>query len=270
MFDTVRYLIIFVTNIYSGFMNKLQFITIILFAVLAAACGSSIDTTTMSADEHFAYAMSLYDDEDYEDALAEFQAILLQYPANPVNDDAQYYLGMTYFQRGQYLLSAYEFSKLIRDIPASPFVVDAQFMLAESYFQLSPPYQLDQVYTKKAIEEFQAFIDFFPTDERVDAVEMKINEMNKKLAEKQYSAAVIYEKMEYDNAAIDYYNKVIETYHDTEFAPMAYYNRIKLLLSNNREEEALRDMQSYLSRYPDDNNASEIQSLYDEIVLAEK
>lgn len=251
-------------------MKKLQIFAIILISALVIACGSSVDTTTMSADEHLDHAMSLYNDEDYEDALAEFQSILLQYPANPVNDDAQYYLGMTYFQRGQYLLSAYEFSKLIRDIPASPFVVDAQYMLAESYYQLSPPFQLDQVYTKKAVDEFQAFIDFFPTDNRVEGAEQKINEMNRKLAQKQYSAAVIYEKMDYENAAIDYYNKVIETYHDTEFAPLAYYKRIKLLLSRDRTEEALRDMQSFLSRYPEDENASEINSLYNEIVLAEK
>lgn len=87
-------------------------------------------------------------DEDYEEAVREFQSILLQYTGSSINDDAQYSLAFTYFKREQYLLSAYEFSKLIRDTPASDFVQDSQFMLAESYFQLSPSYQLEQSFSK--------------------------------------------------------------------------------------------------------------------------
>jgi outer membrane protein assembly factor BamD len=160
-------------------------------------CGSSIDTTDMSSEERLQYAISLYTDEDYLEAQKEFEAILLQYPGSNIADDAQYYLAMTRFQRGEYILAAYEFSKLIKNMPASEFVPQAQFNLAESYYQLSPNFNLDQKYTRKAIEEFQAFIDFFPLNEKVAEAERKINELNDKLAHKDYSIAVIYEKMDY-------------------------------------------------------------------------
>ena len=222
------------------------------------SCSGSVDTTQMTPEEHFEYAMSLFNDEDYEDALKEFQAILLQFPGSSVNDDAQYYLGFTYFKREQYLLAAYEFSKLIRNIPASPFVADAQYGLAESYYQLSPPYQLDQSYTKKAIEEFQAFLDFFPSNSRAEEAEQKINELNMKLAEKEYNSAYIYEKMEYYSAAIDYYTYVYETYHDTKYAPLALYNKINLLIDKGRTEEALNNISTFLERYPDHPYAREL------------
>ena len=238
---------------------------LLLFATLFIYnCSSSVDVATLSADEFLKYAKSLYDNEDYEEATRNFQAILLQYPASPVNDDAQYYLGMTYFQRHQYILGAYEFSKLIKDIPSSPFVGDAQYMLADSYYELSPAYQLDQAYTKKAIEEFQAFIDFFPKDKRVSEVEKKINELNYKLAEKEFSSARIYEKMGYNNAAIIYYTSVVNTYHDTEFAPKALYRKINLLIDKNRLADAVESMQTYLNRYPDGNDARDVQKLYNE------
>ena len=130
-------------------------------------CSSSINTVDFEPEERLQYAISLYNDEDYVEASTEFEALLLQYPGSVIVDDAQYYLGMCRFERGEYIIAAYEFSKLIKNMPASDFVSNAQFMLAETYYELSPNYNLDQKYTKKAIEEFQAFIDFFPLNEKV-------------------------------------------------------------------------------------------------------
>jgi outer membrane protein assembly factor BamD len=241
----------------------------LLFAIILitiVGCSGTRNTANLTPTEHFDYAMELYNDEDYELALNEFQTILLQYPASSVNDDAQYYLAQTYIHREQYLLAAYEFSKLIRDIPASPFVPEAQYMLAESYNFLSPPYQLDQAYTKKAIEEYQAFIDYFPVDAKVDEAENKIVFLNDRLAEKEYRSAVIYEKMGYYNAAIDYYNLVVQTYHDTQYAPMALYNKIKIELEKDRRAEVLNDIAEFLSKYPDNDNSEELSALQESLL----
>jgi len=234
---------------------------LILGSALLWGCSGSIDTTELGPEDHFNYALSLYDDEDYEVCLTEFQSILLQYPGSSITDDAQFYLGMTYFNRFQYLLAAYEFSKLIRDIPASSFVPQSQHMLAESYYELSPPYQLDQTYTEKSIEEYQAFIDFFPVNPKVEDAENKIKELTEKLAEKQYYSAYIYEKMSYYRAAIKYYDSVNEQYHDTRFAPMALYRKIYLLLDRDQTTRAIQDINSYLSKYPDDSNSEELRDL---------
>jgi outer membrane protein assembly factor BamD (BamD/ComL family) len=40
---------------------------------------SSIDTANLSAEERYNYALNLFNDEDYEEALKEFQAIVLQF-----------------------------------------------------------------------------------------------------------------------------------------------------------------------------------------------
>lgn len=238
---------------------------ILLFGMLFVRCSGSKDTSLMNAEENLAYAMELYNDEDYEFSIKEFQSIILQFPGNQVNDDAQYYLAMSYYNDGQYLLAAYEFSKLIRDIKGSEYVPMAQFMLADSYYQLSPHYSLDQTYTKKAISEFQSFIDFFPTDPKVEEAERKISEMNYKLAKKLYNSAEIYEKMGYFNAAIEYYTKVYERYHDTEFAPEAHYKKIQLLLDKERFAQAVENMKLFLNKYTNSKYTSEIQNLYDEM-----
>ena len=237
------------------------FILVIMFAGIFWGCSSSVDTINFTPDERLAYAMKIYNDEDYEDALNEFQAIVLQYPGNAIVDDAQFYLGQTRFQRGEYLLAAYEFSKLVKNMPASEFVPKAQYMLAECYYQLSPSYSLDQKYTKKAIEEFQAFIDFFPSNEKVPDAEKKITELNNKLAYKDIVIARIYVKLEYYSAALSYYDEVVETYHDTKYAPTALYEKIKLLIKQDKNSEALSEISKFIQRYPDDSNKDEILEL---------
>jgi outer membrane protein assembly factor BamD len=225
------------------------------------ACSSSINTVDLSPQERLQYAISLYEDEDYVEAATEFEALLLQYPGSVIVDDAQYYLGLCRYERGEYIIAAYEFSKLIKNMPASSFVSGAQFMLAESYYELSPNYNLDQKYTTKAIEEYQAFIDFFPLNEKVSEAETKIGELNNKLARKEYGIAVIYEKMDYYTAAIKYFDGVIETFHDTRYAPQAMYRKIQLLMDREREDEALAEMKKFIRQYPEDENINRVEEL---------
>ena len=244
-------------------MNKLIFLFPVL--ILLWSCSSSIDTVDLSPEERLKNAIKLYENEDNEEAVKEFEAILLQYSGSSIIDDAQYYIGMTRYQRGEYIIAAYEFSKLIKNMPASSFVPDAQFMLAECYFELSPNYNLDQAFTKKAIQEYQAFIDFFPLNEKVHQAEEKINVLNLKLAEKDFSIANIYAKMDYYSAAMKYYEFVVETYHDTEYAPKALYRKIMLLLEREQEDEALVDMKKFILLFPDAEEAQEIRETKDSL-----
>lgn len=232
-----------------------------LFLLAILGCSSTRDVAEMNADERLQYAMGLYNDEDYEEAATEFEALLLQYPGSSIVDDAQYYLGMCKYNRDEFILAAYEFSKLIKNIPASDFVPDAQFMLAQSYYELSPNYTLDQKYTVKAIEEYQAFIDFFPLNEKVSEAEQKITELNDKLGRKEYTIAYIYQKLDYYTASLKYYENVIEVYHDTPYAPLALYSKIELLMDREREDEALTEMKRFVRLYPDDQNFKEINDL---------
>lgn len=238
-----------------------KILSLFIFGLTLFGCSSAIDTTNLGSQERLDYAIRLYNDEDYELAISELQSIILQFPGNTVIDDAQYYLAMSRFKRGELILAAFEFSKLIKNMPASEFVPQAQFMLAESYYELSPNYSLDQKYTKKAIEEYQAFLDFFPANPNVPEAEKKIRELNDKLAEKEYNSAMIYEKLEYYIAAMKYYDNVVEIYHDTQYAPMALYNKINILRSRDKNFDALNEISKFLQRYPNDQRANELENL---------
>jgi outer membrane protein assembly factor BamD len=245
----------------SVLLRKLNSLLLVILSLVLVNCAGMVDTSKFTAEEFYNYLMQLYKDEDYEKVVPEFQNFLLQYSGSAFNDDAQYYLAMTYYNKKQYLLSAYEFSKLIRNIPASPFVSDSQYMLAECYYRLSPPYQLDQTYTKKAIDEFQAFVDFFPLNKHAEEAETKIKELTEKLAQKEYQSGLAYEKMSYERAALKYYATVTDTYHDTKYGPISLYRKIQIELGKGMNSEALADISTFLNRYPDNPDARELQEL---------
>lgn len=240
----------------------MKYLFIFVFASLVLwGCASTVDTALMTPSERLDYATHLYKSKKYENALKEFQTLVLQYPGSSVIDSAQYYLAMTRFQREEYILAAYQFSKLINNMPSSKYVPEAQYMLADCYYLLSPNYALDQKYTKKSIQEFQAFIDFFPTNPKVPEAEKKIAELNNKLAHKEYNSAYIYRKLGYYKAAIIYYDFLLDDFHDTKYAPLAMYDKIQILANHNHNSEALAEISKFIERYPDNSHLTEIKKL---------
>jgi len=237
-----------------------------LLSLIIAGCGSRDVTVALSASEHFERGMELYEDEDYSRAVNEFRIVVRQFSGSEYADDAQFYMGMSYFNRGEYILAANEFERLVNTMSGSPFVADAQYKLAMSYYNLSPRYDLDQEYTYKAIDEFQAFVDFFPTNELVPDAEGRIHELNEKLARKQYENAKLYMRMRYYRAATRYYGIVIEQYHDTEYAESAHVGMVEALMAREMYDEANETIQQFHRRFPNSDKRSRMETLQQRIV----
>ena len=60
--------------------------------------------------------------------------------------------------RMEYITAANEFSRLATDFPAGPWADDARFRVCESYYELSPHPQLDQEYTRGALDHCQSIL----------------------------------------------------------------------------------------------------------------
>ncbi|HET6271810.1 MAG TPA: outer membrane protein assembly factor BamD [Bacteroidota bacterium] len=235
-------------------------------------CGSSEEVTSLTAEQRFEHAKALFDDEDYVEAISEFTVVTLQFPGSAFADDAQFYLGECRFCRGEYLLAAFEYQTLRRNMPASPLVPEAQYKLGLSYYQLSPKSPLDQQYTKKAIEELQAFVEYYPANEHVPDAESKIKELNTRLAKKQFETAQLYATMEYYKASLFCYDDVIERYHDTEYAPLALLGKAEVFMSRRKYKDAYAEITRFLERYPNSilrSRADKLKAAIEEQMLNE-
>jgi outer membrane protein assembly factor BamD len=246
-------------------MAKSLGVVLILTALLVAGCGSGDMTKTMTVDERFARAKGLFDTRDYLAAINEFTVITLQYQGSAVSPDAQFYLGECRFMREEYLLAAFEYSVVKRNYPANPRVADASYKTAMCYYNLSPKPALDQQYTRKAIDEFQSFIEYYPANAHATDAGVKIQELTVRLAKKQFDTARLYAVMEYYRSALFYYDDVIEKYHDTEYAPLAFIGKVELLMSRNKYREAAVEAARFLEKYPNSVLRGRMESLKTEI-----
>lgn len=244
----------------------------VLLAIVVSGCGSSEPTEQLSAEKRFAVGMRLFNEGEYLDAIEDFRIITLQFQGSTVADAAQYYLAECRYRREEYILAAYEYDQLVRTMPSSPYVSKARFKRAMCYYKLSPPYYLDQTYTRRAIDEFQSYIEYNPTDSLVHDAEGKIMEMNTKLAQKDYHDGIIYMKMEYYRAAAIYFEDVIEKYHDTPYAEVAQLKKAEALYERKRASEAMSELETFYKKYPNSEHKKEADVLLEKIKqrIAEK
>lgn len=248
----------------------LELCWIAIIALVLAGCAASEELQQLSAEERFKIAMEKFNNEDYFEAIEDFKIVTLQFQGGGLADDAQFYIAECYFKREQYLLAAYEYEALTRTMPTSEFVSQSRYRKALCYFYSSPAPYLDQENTRKAIDEFQTFIEYHPTDTLVPDAEAKIGELNAKLARKEFENGVIYMRMEYYRAAINSFDHVLEKYYDSPYAEQSQLKKAESMLYRNRLEEARVEIEKFFVKYPASSFKGEAEELRNSILQKQR
>lgn len=82
--------------------------------------------------EEFDVAYGYFKQKDYDNAERSFTAFLQKNPKTHYTSDALYYLGETYYQRGQHKEAAEQYLKISTDYATSPRAAEAMLRLGES------------------------------------------------------------------------------------------------------------------------------------------
>jgi outer membrane protein assembly factor BamD len=237
------------------------FILLFLFLVLFSGCGSDDATKQLSAEERYELGMKAFKDEDYLAAIEEFKVVSLQYQGSKVADSTQFFMAESRYMREEYILAAFEYDILIRNMPSSIFVSRSRFRRATCFFELSPKSHLDQNYSRKAIDEYQAFLEYHPTDTLTPLAEERIVELNTKLAKKDYESGMTYMHMEYYKAATYYFDLVLEKYHDTQYAEPALLKKAEALTNRKKYADAKEAVDKFRAKYPTSSMKSNADQL---------
>jgi outer membrane protein assembly factor BamD len=242
-------------------INFQAYFLLFLFLILFSGCGSDDATKQMSAENRYRIGMKEFNDEDYEAAIEEFKVVSLQYQGSNVADSAQYFMAQCRYMRSEYILAAFEYDILIRNMPYSIFVSRSRFGRATCFYELSPESYLDQDYTKKAIDEYQAFLEYHPADTLVQLAEKRILELNTKLAKKDFESGMTYMHMEYYKAATYYFDLILDKYHDTEYAEPALFKKIEALTNRKKYADAKEAVNKFLAKYPASTKRSDAEQM---------
>lgn len=220
--------------------NSAFILSISLVWLLITGCGNTNRISYDSPQEAFGKGVALYNEGKYDPAITYFQGVFSFGRTHQWAADAQLYLARAYRDNRDYLLAANEYERFTKIYRSDARLSQVNFEWAETYFLMSPEAPLDQSDTKRAIQEFQLFLERFPNDPLVDQAQEKIVELRTKLAEKQHATAKLYERRELYEAAALSFESVFDLYPDTPWAQPALVGAIKMYIAFSDQSIASR------------------------------
>ena len=189
----------------------------ILLSVFLSSCTQELNLQDIGFEKSFSIAKKQYYNENYLQAIEDFNVLILNYGGQIGIDSVQYLLADTHFKLEEYYSASYEFNKLTESFPESKLAEESYFNSAMSYYKLSPIYSLDQKETYNAISKFQFYLDIYPMGQFADNANDLIRELREKLARKEFESGKLYMKMDQPRAAKFYFLEIINNYYDTTY-----------------------------------------------------
>lgn len=252
---------------------------LILFsAVLLTACGEYQQALKSNdADYRLDYAKRAFEQKHYTQTATVLEPIIPMLKGSEKAEDALYLLGLSNYENKDYETAGTHFKTYYTRFPKGKYAELARFYTGYGYFLDSPEPQLDQSGTVKAIEELQAFLDFFPRSDKVTTAQKAIFELQDKLALKQLENAQLYYNLgtylgnNYQSALIVARN-ALKTYPYTK-----YKEDLELLMLKSRYQEArasvddkksdrfrevIDEYYSFINNFPDTPNRQEAENIF--------
>ena len=247
-------------------MRLSSLLTIFLGAWLLVACAGKEPKPIEPVEQAMRKAMKQYHKERYFDAAERFNKMGLDYSGSALMDSITYMQAESQYQLKEFVLAAELFDEVISRYPRSTLVDQARYRIAESYWELSPVYGLDQSYTYRAINEYQALLDDFPDSEWAQIAEERLDACRYKLAWKEFKSAELYYRMTQYEAALHYLDDAVETWYDQpEIMERALFLKGLCQARMHRDVDARATLREYLEKYPDSERNSEARELLDRL-----
>lgn len=232
---------------------------VVLLAGLAACGSRRTPLGDLGSDQLWEMGVAAYNDRDWDEAIRFFDRYALVAGSNPLVIQARYYVAQSYFNKRQYLTAAAEASSLASDLGRTDLADDARFMACRAYEELSPRSQLDQEYTRAALDHCSALVDYFPDSEFAPRATEIAQEMRGKLAKKVYDTGHWYYRRRAYDSALVYFEAVVDQYPGTRWAPTALLQQYEIYGILEYEEEREEIRQRLVQDYPDSREARQVQ-----------
>ena len=239
-------------------MKKRYFLIILTFFLITSC--SSTKLVDEDLQVQFDRAMGYLEKKRYLRSQEEFNNVAIRGLHTDLGDDAQFYLGESYFLNKEYVLAIAEYNRLIRRMGFSDFVQKARWRICQSFVEQSPKYYHEQSSTERALSKLQEFLDDYPNTEFHEEALTTITEMRNKLSTKLFESARLYIKMEEYESAIITYEDLLAKYYDTEWVDDAHFQIVKCHVLSGDIDEAKEYLENYRNQISDDDLLAEAES----------
>ncbi len=150
-----------------------------------------------------------------------FETIVRTAPYSPVAPRAQFNIGEAYRKIKRYAEAIPEYQKVLENYPDSDLAAEARYQIGQCSYQktLNPNY--DQTNTDVALDSMKTFVRKHQDSKKSVEMQQKIEELIRRKAQKSFDIAEFYNRSRADEAAIIYYQDVIDNYPQTDLAKIS-------------------------------------------------
>ena len=247
-------------------------------SMLLASCGEYQRVLkSHDPDYRLDYAKRAFEQKKYTQAATVLEDIVTQFKGSEKAEDSLYLLALSNYENKDYQTSGSFFKTYYTRYPKGKYTELARFYAGYGYYLDSPEPQLDQSGTITAIEELQAFLDYYPKSDKVSIDQNAIFELQDKLTLKQLENAQLYYNLgpymgnNYESAVIVARNAI------KDYPYSKYKEDLELLILKARYQEAresidekkpdrfrevIDEYYSYINNYPDTPNREEADNIF--------
>lgn len=245
--------------------DKLVITTVISLTILILSCAPRMKLQDKSPSEIYKSLKPLFEKGKYKNVIKLLEDKIYSFRGSEYYDDAEMLLAKSYFRNGEYHLAVTEFKKIVRNFPRSKYLEEAKFMICRSYYKLSPRPDLDQNYTREAINQAKSFISNYPNSEYKKRAKDVLKKCYDKLAEKKYNNAKLYYKIHKYEAAKIYAKDLIQEYENSSWVPKSLLLLGKAYRKLGNGQKAKQALSRLTSDYSAHKAAKKAKKLLEQI-----
>ncbi len=259
-------------------MRYFSIISACALALLFAACGE-YNKAMKSSDYNykFEYAKKAFEQKKYSQAATLLEDVISVFRGTDKAEESLYLLGLSHYENKDYLNAGSYFKQYYSQYPKGQYTELARYYAGYGYYLDSPDPQLDQTLTVKAIEELQAFLDYFPKSDKVSIAQNAIFELQDKLVKKEVENATLYYNLgnymgnNYESAVITAKNAI------KDYPYSKYKEDLEMLILKSRFSEAeqsvsekkeeryrtvIDEYYAFINDYPDSKYRKEADNIF--------
>ncbi len=247
-------------------ISKIATIAAVLFLSISCSSYQSL-LNSDNVEKKYEAAKEYYNDKEYQKALPLFEDILTYYRGTNKGEKVMFYYAYCQYGVNKLEMASFRFKNFYDTYPNSEFAEESLYMYAYCLYLKSPPIELDQSTSRKAIDAFQLFTNRYPNSDRIEKCNKFIDQLRDKLERKAFQRARLWFQIQDYKAALKSFRNFIKKYPVSDKKEKAkfyllksqYKIAVKSVTSKMEErlKKTIRKYRDFTNTYPDSEFYSE-------------
>lgn len=232
-------------------MKKLVLLSVLM--VMLAGCAGTNDTvvTDLPLSDIYAKAYAEFNDENYEEAAAEFLKAETQYPSSPYAADALVMAAYSQYLDGDFAGALLATDRFMRFHPGHADVPYVMYLRGMCYYRQVSDVRREPGMSAYALQQFQTLVNRFPRSPYAKNAENKIIILKNYIAGKVMYSARNDMKKENWTSAINRLQSVVTDAQETVMTAEAMYRLTECYTAIGLPEQANGYAQMLKLNFPD-------------------